>query len=293
MPLAVQTSAAASAFENSPELPAEPLIKIRPRRSAVLAESKETWRHRELLYFLIWRDLKVRYRQTTLGVIWVVLQPLLTTLVFTIFLSKLGHFRSDGVAYPLFAYAGLLPWTFFSNSVSTSSSSLISNSYIITKVYFPRLIIPMAIVGVRLVDLLIASVVLFVLMLCYGVGPGKHLLMLPALITLTTAFALAVGAWFSAFTVKYRDVGTLLPVLIQLWMFVSPIIYPSALVPERWRTLYSLNPLVGIVEGFRASFLGLPFNWTSIILATAITMTVLAIALYTFARWEERLIDIL
>lgn len=271
----------------------DPVIKIRPGRSAIARDLGEVWAHRELLYFLIWRDLKVRYRQTFLGVAWVVLQPLLMTLVFTIFLSKLGHFQSEGVPYPLFAYAGLLPWMFFSNSVSTCSSSLLSNSYIITKVYFPRLIIPAAIVGVRLVDFLVASSVLMVLMLFYGVGLGRSLLMLPVLIAETTLFSLAVGSWFSALNVRYRDVGTLLPVLIQLWMFASPIIYPSNQVPERWRTIYALNPLVGIVEGFRASFLGLAFNWSAIAISGLITLILLISVIYIFYRWEDRLIDIL
>lgn len=277
----------------SPEPDAEPLIKIRPGRSEVSFELKEAWAHRELLYFLIWRDLKVRYRQTVLGVAWVILQPLLLTVVFTVFLSRLAHVPSDGVPYPLFAYAGLLPWMFFSNSVSTCSYSLISNSYIVTKVYFPRLIIPAAVVGVRLVDFLVASVVLIFLMLAYGAGFGWSMLMLPVLVAQTALFTLAVGLWFSSLHIKYRDLGTLLPVLIQLWMFSSPIIYPSNLVPGKWRLLYGLNPMVGIVEGFRASLFGLAFNWTAIVFSAAITLSLLLYVLYYFYRWEGRLADVL
>jgi lipopolysaccharide transport system permease protein len=208
-------------------------------------------------------------------------------------MSRLAHIPSDGVPYPLFAYAGLLPWMFFSNAVSTSSYSLISNSYIITKVYFPRLIIPAAIVGVRLIDFLVASVVLIVLMLCYGVGVRWSMLMLPVLVLEITLFSFGVGVWFSVLHVKYRDVGTLLPVLIQLLMFASPIIYPSSLVPERWRLLYSLNPISGVVEGVRASLFGLGFDWTSIVTSAVITLLLLIYFVYAFCRWQENLIDVL
>ena len=276
-----------------PASPREPLLKIRPGRSQLSEELREAWSHRELLYFLIWRDLKVRYRQTVLGIAWVVLQPALMTIVFTIFLSRLGRFSAGSVPYPLFAYAGLLPWLFFSNSVSASSASLISNSYIITKVYFPRLIIPAAMVGVRLVDFLVATAVVIGMMVYYGVGFGRSILMLPVLVLLTTFFTLAVSAWFSALHVKYRDLGTLLPVLIQLWMFASPIIYPVGLVPEKWRALYSLNPLVGIVEGFRASFLGLPFDWKALAIVAVITLLLLIYVAHAYYRWEDRLIDTL
>lgn len=271
----------------------EPFIKIRPGRSELTRELREAWSHRELLYFLVWRDLKVRYRQTFLGVTWVILQPTLMTLVFTVFLSKLGRFSPGGVPYPLFAYAGLLPWMFFSNSVSAASASLISNSYIITKVYFPRLIIPAAMVGVRLVDFLVAWVVLIGLMIYYGVGLSRSLLLLPGLIILTALFTFAISAWFSALHVKYRDLGTLLPVLIQLWMFASPIIYPSNLVPDNLRSVYSLNPLVGIVEGFRAAFLGLPLDWKPIAIACGATILLLGYGVHVYYRWEDKLIDTL
>jgi lipopolysaccharide transport system permease protein len=273
--------------------PKEPLIKIRAKQSPILAQLRDAWAHRELLYFLIWRDLKVRYRQTVLGASWVVLQPLLTTLVFTIFMSKLVRVPSDGLPYPLFAYAGLLLWMFFSNSVSTSAYGLISNSYIITKVYFPRLIIPAAIVGVRLVDLLVASVVLIGLMLGYGTGIRPGILMLPVLIAELTLFTLALSLWFSILNVRYRDVGTLLPVLIQLWMFASPIIYPLSLVPERWRLIYLLNPISGMVEGLRASFFGLAFDWPGLAVSALVTLTLLIYFVFVFCRWEESLIDVL
>jgi lipopolysaccharide transport system permease protein len=273
--------------------PGAPLFKIRASRSSVTSLLKEVWVHRELLYFLIWRDLKVRYRQTLLGAAWVILQPLLTTLVFTVFMSKLARIPSDGIPYPLFAYAGLLPWMFFSNAVSASSYSLIANSFIVTKVYFPRLIIPAAMVGVRLVDFLVASVVLVALMLAYGVSMSASILMLPLLMVQITIFTLGISFWFSALNVKYRDIGTLLPVLIQLWMFASPIIYPSSLVPDRWRLLYSLNPIAGMVEAMRASLFGFAFDWTSLAISVAITLVTLVCFVYFFCRWEENLIDIL
>lgn len=272
---------------------AEPLIKIRPQRSAISAALKESWAARELLFFLIWRDLKVRYRQTVLGSAWVILQPALMALVFTIFMSKLARVPSNGVPYPLFAYAGLLPWIFFSNSVSTSSYSLISNSHLLTKVYFPRLILPAAIVGVRLFDLLVALIALAALMLYYGIGPTSSILLLPVLLAEITLFTFGIGLWFSVLTIKYRDIGTVLPVLIQLWMFGSPIIYPASLVPERWRLLYWLNPISGIVEGIRAALFGLAFDWLSMMMSAFVTLLLAAYFLQAFCRVEESLIDIL
>lgn len=291
MTSSAQTDQIARSNEGLPVDAREALLTIKPGRLPILRELKEAWAHRELLYFFVWRDLKVRYRQTLLGVAWVVIHPLLMTLVFTIFFSRLGHFTSEGVPYPLFAYAGLLPWTFFSNSISTSSSGLLGNSYIITKVYFPRLLIPMAIVVVRLVDLLIASLVLMALMPFYGMRFGISMLVLPLMIVQVALLSLAIGSWLSVLSVKFRDVGTLLPVLIQLWMFMSPIIYPLSLVPEQWRRLYSLNPLVGIIEGFRAAFFNLPFRWNVIIVSAAVTTVLLIYVVYAFYRWEDSVLD--
>ncbi|HEX8845570.1 MAG TPA: ABC transporter permease [Pyrinomonadaceae bacterium] len=272
-------------------LPEEPLVKIRPGNSLTKIEFGELWAHRELLYFMMWRDLKVRYRQTILGASWVILQPLLLTLVFAIFLGKLVKVPSDGVPYPIFAYAGLLLWMFLSNAVLSSSYSLVVNAHIITKVYFSRLLIPGAAVGVRLLDLIIASLILVALMFYYGVTLTWSILMLPVFVIQITALALGVGIWTSALNVRYRDVGTMLPILLQLWMFVSPIIYPSSIVPERWRSLYFLNPLAGTVEGFRASLLGLPFDWRSIVISTAITLALLVCSIYAFRRMEESFAD--
>ncbi|HWN09789.1 MAG TPA: ABC transporter permease [Pyrinomonadaceae bacterium] len=286
---------AISADNISPDNPVGhgPLIKIRAGHSPVASQLRDAWAHRELFYFLMWRDLKVRYRQTLLGAGWVILQPLLTTIVFTIFMNKLVRVPSDGLPYPLFAYAGLLPWMFFSNSVSTSAYSLFNNSYIVTKVYFPRLIIPAAIVGVRLVDFIVASIVLVGLMLVYGVNLKIGLLLLPLLVAQLTLFTFGISLWFSILNVRYRDIGTLLPVLIQLWMFVSPVVYPSSLVPDKWRFAYSLNPMTGILEALRGSLFGLPLQWTAVGISMALTIVLAVYFTYLFCRWEENLIDVL
>lgn len=274
-------------------LPAEPLIKIRPGKSSIKSNLREVWAYRELLYFLMWRDLKVRYKQTALGAAWVILQPLLMAIIFTVFMSKLARVPSDGVPYPLFAYAGLLPWMFFSNAVATSSFGLLANSYMISKVYFPRIIIPVGLVGVRLIDFLTASVMLVAMMIYYRVEVGRGLFMLPLLFLLTTLLTLGFSVWFAALNVKYRDVGTLLPLLLQVCMFASPIIYPSSLVPEEWRLIYSLNPLAGLIEGFRAALFNLPFDWTSLGIGAAVILILFIYFVRAFCRIEEDIVDIM
>jgi lipopolysaccharide transport system permease protein len=273
-------------------LPETPLIKIRVSKKWAAIELGEVWAHRELLYFLVWRDLKVRYKQTVLGASWVILQPLLMTLVFAVFLGRIARVPSESVPYILFLYAGLLPWTFFSNAVSSSSHSLIASAHMITKVYFPRSIVPAAAILVRLSDFIIASVVLIILMLYYGQPFTRAILLAPLLILHLTLLALGLGMWFSALNVKYRDIGTALPVLLQLWMFASPIIYPSSLVPEGWKLAYELNPLTGLIEGFRASLLGLGFNWRSLMISAALTLALLVYSAFAFRRLEDELADI-
>jgi lipopolysaccharide transport system permease protein len=274
------------------QLPETPLIKIRVNRRWAAIELREIWTHRELLYFLVWRDLKVRYKQTVLGASWVILQPVLMTLVFAVFLGKIARFPSDRIPYVLFLYAGLLPWTFFSNAVSSSSHSLIASAHMLTKVYFPRSIVPMAAVVVRLSDFIIASFVLIILMLYYGQPFTAAILIAPLLILHLTLLALALGLWFSAANVKYRDIGTALPVLLQLWMFASPIIYPSSLVPQNWKWAYELNPLTGIIGGFRASLLGLDLNRRSLVVSAAITLALLVYSTYAFKRLEDEFADV-
>lgn len=274
-------------------LPEEPLVVIKPSNSWVAANLRDIWAYRELLYFLAWRDLKVRYKQTVLGLLWVVMQPLLLTLIFTVFLGQLARVPSDGVPYPLFIYVGLLPWTFFSNAVANSGTSLVSNSHLITKVYFPRLIVPAAAILARFVDFLVAFAILVGMLAFYRVAPTPNLLLLPLMAVLTTALALGVGLLIAALNVRYRDVGVVLPVVLQLLMFVSPVLYPVTLVPERWRGLYALNPLVGVVEGFRASIFGLRFNWAALAVTAAATVLLLVYSTYTFRRYEKDFADII
>jgi lipopolysaccharide transport system permease protein len=274
------------------KLPNEPLFTVQPTKSWAGVNPKYLWIYRELLYFMAWRDLKVRYKQAVLGMAWVVLQPLVMTLVFTIVLGRLVKVPSDGIPYPLFAYAGLLIWTFFSGAVSTTGNSLVGNANLITKVYFPRMIIPVASVIGKLVDLGVACIILIGLMAYYRIGLTRHFLMAPFLILLVALLSLGLGMWTSAVNVKYRDIGLALPVLIQLWMFVSPVVYPVSIVPAKWRLLYSLNPLVGIIGGFRAAVFGQAFDWPAIAIATAFTSVLLIYAAYSFRHHERTFADL-
>ena len=238
-------------------LPEKPLFTLRPSRGWVRLNVRELWRYRELLYFLTWRDIQVRYKQTVLGAAWAILQPLATMLMFWLFFGNLAHMPSDDIPYPLFAFAGLLPWMFFANAVTNSGNSLVGSANLVTKVYFPRMIIPGAAVLAGLVDFAIAFVVLGVLMVCYGRVPGWHAVwLLPYLVLLLAFLATGVGMWLSALNVKYRDIRYVLPFLIQLWMFATPIIYPASIVPLKWRWVLAINPVTGIVEGFRAALFG-------------------------------------
>ena len=270
----------------------KPLVSIRAGGKWAAIDVRSLWAYRELLYFLTWRDVKVRYKQTLLGAAWAIIQPLFTMIIFSIFFGKLAGMPSDGIPYPLFAYAGLLPWTFFSNAVNGSGNSLVGSANLITKVYFPRMIIPGAAVAAGLVDLLVAFVILIILMVYYQVGVTAHIIMLPALVVLTTLLAIGVGMWMSALNVKYRDIRYALPFAIQLCMFATPIIYPLSLVPERWQWLLKINPLSGIIEGYRAAFFGQPFDWQSLGISTLITLVVLVYAAYDFRRMERTFADI-
>ncbi len=273
-------------------LPDTPLIKIRVSKRWSSIDLQEIWAHRDLLYFLVWRDLKVRYKQTVLGASWVILQPVLMTFVFAVFLGKIARFPSGNVPYILFLYAGLLPWTFFSNAVSSSSHSLIASASMLTKVYFPRALIPAAAILVRLSDFIVASFILVALLLYYHQPFTRTMLLVPLLVLLLTLLSMSVGLWFSALNVKYRDIGTVLPVLLQLWMFASPIVYPSAMVPANWKWVYDLNPLAGIVDGFRASLLGFDFNWRSLSISTAVTLALLVYSMFAFKSLEDKFVDV-
>lgn len=233
-----------------------PTVVIEPRRSPLDLDLRAIWQFRELLYFLVWRDIKVRYKQTVLGVGWAILQPLLTMMIFTIVFSYFAKIPSEGIPYPIFAYSALLPWTYFAQAIGRCSSSVIGDASLITKVYFPRLIIPLASVIPPLVDFCWSLLILVGMMAWYGIGITWNLLAMPAFLLLALLTALGVGLWLSALNVRYRDVTHVVPFLIQIWMFASPIVYPVSLVPEKWRLLYSLNPMVGVIEGFRWAVLG-------------------------------------
>jgi len=274
-------------------LPTEPLVVIQPSRKWNLLNLKDIWAYRELLFFLTWRDVKVRYKQTALGAAWAILQPLFMMLIFTIFFGRLAGVGSSGIPYPLFALGGLVPWTFFANAITASGNSLVGSAHLITKVYFPRLIVPAAAMLAGLVDFLLAFLLLCLLMISYRVSLTVQVLFLPVLVLLTALFSLAVGTWMSALNVKYRDVRFALPFLIQLWLFVSSVILPSSSVPPKWRWLLMLNPMSGIIEGYRSALFGLPFDWPALIIAAVLTLLVLLYAIYAFARVERSFADII
>jgi lipopolysaccharide transport system permease protein len=270
-----------------------PVTVIEPSKGWVSPRLGALWRSRELLYFLIWRDVKVRYKQTLLGAAWAILQPLLTMVVFSIFFGKLARMPSDGVPYPLFAYVALVPWTFFANGLTLSSNSLVANQTLLRKVYFPRLVIPVSAVAAGLIDFGIAFVVLLGLAARYGVPLTVNMLWLPALVLLALVTALGVGLWFAALNVLYRDIQYVVPFLVQVWLYATPIVYPSSLVPERWRTLYAINPMVGVVEGFRWALLGTGTAPGPMILVSALAALVILIGgLFFFRRMEKSFSDV-
>ncbi|MDQ3804713.1 MAG: ABC transporter permease [Acidobacteriota bacterium] len=273
--------------------PDRPLVVIEPSRAWGAVNLGDLWAYRELLYFLVWRDVKVRYKQTVLGVLWAVLQPLFMMVVFTVFFGRLAGVQTGDVPYPLFAYVGLVPWTFFANAVSASGNSLVGNAHLITKVYFPRLIVPASAVGAGLVDFALAFAILVAIMAFYGVRLSAHVLMAPVMLALTVLFTLGVGTWLSALNVKYRDVRFALPFLIQLWLFISSVIVPSRAVPEKWRPLLILNPVSAIIEGWRAALLGLRFDWPALAAAAGLTLAALVSSAYYFRRVERDFSDII
>ena len=254
---------------------------------------EELWRYRELLYFLSWRDIKVRYKQTVLGILWAVIQPLMTMVIFSLFFGKLANMPSDGIPYPIFAYAALVPWTFFANGLTQSSNSLVQNASVIKKVYFPRLIIPVSSALSGVVDFLFAFAVLVGMMFFYGTVPTSNVVWLPCLVLLAFVSVLGVGLWLCAMNVQFRDVRHTIPFLTQFWLFATPVAYPSSLLPEHWRLIYGLNPMVGVVEGFRWTLLG---GNTSpgpvIIMSCAAASGVLFTGLYYFRRMERTFADI-
>jgi len=271
-----------------------PVFDIQPTRVWSSLNLRELWQYRELLFILIWRDIKVRYKQTVLGAAWAVLQPLLTMVVFSVFLGKLAKVPSDNIPYPIFTYVALLPWQLFDRALTESGNSLINNQSLITKIYFPRLIIPLAAVLSGLVDFAIAFVVLLVMMVAYGIVPTLAVVTLPLLVVLALATALAAGLWLSALNVEYRDFRYAIPFLAQFWFYATPIVYPASLLDMKWRIVYALNPMVGVVEGFRWALLGKQSQVGPLILVSSLVVLVMLIGgvLY-FRRMEDTFADVI
>ena len=272
-------------------LPARPLLVIEPPRGWVSFDLAALWSHRELLFFLTSRDLKVRYKQTALGALWAILQPVLPMIIFSLFFGRLARIPSDGIPYPLFAFAGLLPWTYVANAIGNSATSVVGNASLVTKVYFPRLIIPASAVLAALVDFGIACGALAVLLVWYQIPVNGGFLIIPVLAVIMTVLALGIGTLCAAVTVRYRDVRHALPVLIQFWMFATPIVFPASLVPEQWRWALALNPLTGIIENFRAALFGRPFAWPALAASGTIACALLIIGVYTFRQLERSFAD--
>ena len=278
---------------STPHSASVPTLRIARSKGWVPLKLSELWEYRELLYFLVWRDIKVRYKQTALGASWAVIQPFFTMVVFSLFFGHLGGMKSDGLPYPIFSFAALVPWSFFANGLSQSSNSLVGSSNLITKVYFPRLIIPLASSFSGVVDFLIAFGVLIVMMLYYSLLPTLNVLWLPLFFLLAMVTSLGVGLWLSALNVEYRDVRFIVPFITQFWLFVTPIAYPSSLLPEPWHTLYGLNPMVGVVEGFRWALLGTKTAPGPIIaVSSAAAIVILITGTFYFRRMEKTFADI-
>jgi lipopolysaccharide transport system permease protein len=271
----------------------EIVVYIKPTSGWTSLKLGDVWRHRELLFFFVWRDIKVRYKQTALGAAWAIIQPLLTMMVFSLFFGRLAKMPSDGVPYPIFSYAALVPWTFFASGLTQSANSLVGSSNLIKKVYFPRLTIPIASVFSEMIDFVLAFLVLLAMMFFYGIAPTANIVWLPAFVLLALTSALGVGLWLSAFNVQFRDVRYVLPFIVQFWMFATPIAYPSSLLHEPWRTVYGLNPMVGVVEGFRWALLGTKtapglMLGLSALVAVALVVT----GAFQFRRMERTFADV-
>ena len=287
------TGISAIVAEVAPAHPAVPTVVIQPSSGVARLNVRELWAYRELLYFMIWRDMKVRYKQAALGAAWAVIQPVLTMVVFTVVFGRLGKIPSDGVPYPVFTLAALLPWQLFSNAITESGNSLVASQNLITKIYFPRLIVPVAGVLGRLVDFGIALAVLAAMMWFYGVAPTPAVLTVPLFLLLAVLTSLAVGLWLSSLNVKYRDVRHAIPFLTQFWLFATPVAYPASLIPARWRPLVGLNPMAGVVEGFRWALLGTSSApGATILVSILVVVLLLASGLKYFRSTEGTFADI-
>ncbi len=269
------------------------IIRIEPSKGWVSLKLQELWEYRELLYFLIWKDIKVRYKQTILGGTWAIIQPFFTMVVFSLFFGKLAKVPSDGLPYPLFSYAALVPWNFFANGLQQASNTLVGNSNLITKVYFPRMAMPIASVLSGLVDFILAFIVLIGMIFYFGLAPTGNIVWLPLFLMLSFITALGVSLWLSALYVQFHDVRHIIPFLTQLWLFATPIAYPSSLLAEPWRTLYGINPMTGVVEGFRWALLGTKTAPGPIILVSGVVaMGLLLSGAFYFRRMEKTFADV-
>jgi len=269
------------------------LTLIEPRRGWAALDLAELWRYSELFYFLTKREIQVRYKQTVLGALWAIIQPLFSMIVFTLFFGRLARIPSDGIPYPIFVYTGLLPWTYFANALTASGNSLVGNANLITKIYFPRLIIPASASLAGLLDFFIAMLVLAGLMIYYHFAPGMGLLLFPILVLLTFMCAVGVGLWLSALNVQFRDIRYVIPFLIQLWMFVSPVIYPVSMVPQKYRWLLALNPMGGVINAYRSALLGhRSIEWGMLAISTVIIIVLFTGGLFYFRRMERTFADV-
>jgi lipopolysaccharide transport system permease protein len=278
-----------------PEERSDLLTVIEPPRGWTAIRWSELWLYRELLYFLTWRDVKIRYKQTVLGAAWAILQPFMTMVVFSLIFGRLAGLgaKTGGVPYPIYVYAGLLPWTFFANAIGSSANSLVGSANLVTKVYFPRLIIPLAAAGAGLMDLAVSFAVLLGLMLYYGIAPSWLLLLVPLFLIGILLTATGVAAILSALTVAYRDFQYVVPFLVQLWLFITPVIYPPTIIPAQWRWLLALNPMAGLIDGFRAAILARPLDWPHIAVSVAVSALLFLAGAAYFHRVERRFADII
>ena len=288
----MESNLAIPASAETERAPLQSLL-IRPPSGWASLGLRELWEYRELLYFLVWRDVKVRYKQTALGAAWAIIQPFFMMVVFSLFFGRLGGIPSDGIPYPVFVYCALLPWQLFAHALSESSNSLVGNQNLITKVYFPRLVVPISAVLGGLVDFAIAFVILVGMMAYFGIAPTVMIVTLPLFLLLAVATALGVGLWLSALNVQYRDVRYTINFLTQFWLFATPVAYPSSLVPEGWRWLFGLNPMAGVVEGFRWALLG-KADAPGPLLAVSVGVVILILisGLYYFRRMEDTFADV-
>jgi homopolymeric O-antigen transport system permease protein len=280
-------------IDPQPDSPVTQIIERRPGWVGI--DWLEIWRYRELLYFLTWRDVKVRYKQTALGAAWAIIQPFMTMIVFSLFFGRLAGLgsKTGGVPYPIYVYAGLLPWTFFANSIASSGNSLVGSSNLITKVYFPRLVIPLAAVGAGLVDLAVSFTVLLAMMAFYHTRLSWQLVFVPLFLVGTILAATGVGSFLASLTVAYRDFQYVVPFMVQIWMFITPVIYPPSIVPARWRWVLNLNPMAGLIEGFRAAFLARPLEWAHIGVSLGIAVCLFFAGATYFRKMERRFADII